>query len=443
MEALEQYLKLARENADSIRRNAPEVMNLRRDDALSALEQRGLPTRKVERYKYTSVKEAFAPNYGLDIDRRICVPDPARVFGCNALGAGLITVYVVNDRPFTDGLSLPEGLEITTLAAFAAANPGEAQKYYHQAAAKDYDGVTEVNTLLATDALVIRVRAGFRIDKPVQVVNIAVAPVDVMANRRVLVIMEERSEATLLFCDHSNGPGRSLTTQVAETYVGESACLRLYNLEETGTLSTRFSNLYSEQQAGSHVAYGSVTLTCGLTRNMADFHLLGEGATVVADGAVVADGKQRIDNNLLVDHAVGGCTSDLLYKYVLDGQSVGAFAGRVLVRPGAQHTSSQQTNSNLCASQGARAYTQPMLEIYADDVKCNHGSTVGMLDEAALFYMRQRGILEEEAKILLQHAFINDVLQRIEIETLRERLSHLVEMRFRGQLAFCRECRLK
>lgn len=130
----------------------------------------------------------------------------------------------------------------------------------------------------------------------------------------------------------------------------------------------------------------------------------------------------------------------MLYKYVLNEHSVGAFAGKVYVAPGAQQTASQQTNANLCVSPTARAFSQPMLEIYADDVKCNHGSSIGKLDETALFYMRQRGIPEVEARLLLQHAFINDVLRHVEIPHLHDRLSQLVELRFRGELSKCKGC---
>lgn len=132
----------------------------------------------------------------------------------------------------------------------------------------------------------------------------------------------------------------------------------------------------------------------------------------------------------------------MLYKYVLDDESVGAFAGKVYVATGAQQTVSQQTNANLCASPTAHAYSQPMLEIYADDVKCNHGSTIGKLDEGALFYMRQRGIPEQEARLLLQHAFVNEVLRHVQIPLLHERLSQLVNLRFRGELNKCRGCRM-
>ena len=139
---------------------------------------------------------------------------------------------------------------------------------------------------------------------------------------------------------------------------------------------------------------------------------------------------------------VGHCTSRQLYKYVLDDSAVGAFAGRILVREGAQKTVSQETNANLCSARTARMYTQPMLEIYADDVKCSHGSTVGQMDDAALFYMQQRGISEPEARLLLKSAFITEVIEAIPMETLRDRLQVLVDKRLRGELSKCEGCKL-
>lgn len=204
-----------------------------------------------------------------------------------------------------------------------------------------------------------------------------------------------------------------------------------------------------DQQAGSRLNLVDVTLKTG--EALMDLHvrLLGEGATAALAGAVIGDGEQHVEKRILVEHVVGGCTSDMLYKQVLSGQSFGLVHGKVLVRPDAQKSASEQTLANLCTSPDARALSQPMLEIYADDVKCNHGSTIGKLDEVALLYMRQRGIPEVEARLLLQHAFVNDVLQRIPEEcrtsdggVLRERLSHLVEHRFRGELKACHGCSL-
>ena len=157
---------------------------------------------------------------------------------------------------------------------------------------------------------------------------------------------------------------------------------------------------------------------------------------------MIADKKQHVDNNTLIRHEVPHCTSTELYKYVLNEDAVGAFAGRVYVAHGAQKTSSQMTNQNLTASKTARMYTQPMLEIYADDVKCAHGSTVGQLNDAALFYMQQRGISKKEARLLLQNAFINEVVDQMQLEPLRDRLHYLIEKRFRGELSKCVGCKL-
>jgi len=157
---------------------------------------------------------------------------------------------------------------------------------------------------------------------------------------------------------------------------------------------------------------------------------------------VISDKEQHVDNNTLVDHQVSRCTSHELYKYVLDDKSTGAFAGRVLVRQDAQQTVSEEVNQNLCATREARMFTQPMLEIYADDVKCSHGSTVGQLNDQALFYMRQRGISLEEARLLLQIAFVGEVIDKIELTPLRDRLRYLVDKRFRGELNKCEGCKL-
>jgi Fe-S cluster assembly protein SufD len=175
---------------------------------------------------------------------------------------------------------------------------------------------------------------------------------------------------------------------------------------------------------------------------MLDLTFRGEGAECVANGCVIADKEQHVDNNTLITHAVPHCTSSELYKYVLNDKSVGAFAGRVLVAQDAQKTVSGMRNQNLCASRDARMYTQPMLEIYADDVKCSHGSTVGQLNDAALFYMLQRGISEKEARLLLQFAFVNEVVENVRLEPLRDRLRYLIEKRFRGELSKCEGCRL-
>jgi Fe-S cluster assembly protein SufD len=296
--------------------------------------------------------------------------------------------------------------------------------------------------MLTQDGLYVYVPRGVVLDKAIQVINILRSDVDLMVNRRVLIILEEGAEAKFLFCDHAMDDRHFLTTQVIEAYVGQNAKLDLYCLEETHAKNVRVSNVYIDQEANSRVNHNVITLHNGLTRNKLDLNLRGEGAECSCNGCVIADKQQHVDNNTLITHHVPHCTSQELYKYVLNDEATGAFAGKVYVAKDAQKTISQMTNQNLCATKNARMYTQPMLEIYADDVKCAHGSTVGQLNDAALFYMQQRGISRKEAQLLLQSAFINEVIGHMELEPLRDRLHYLVEKRFRGELNKCEGCKL-
>lgn len=445
MGSLQQYIDLYAAQRDTLAAGSCPALNARREAALLQLREKGLPTLRDEDYKYTDAEAAFAPDYGINLRRTVPATDPYRTYRCAVPNMSTQLYFVVNDVPMPPAAGqppLPGGACVMSLKQAATALPEVLESCYHRAAATDGDGVTALNTLLAQDGLLVYLPAGVVLPHPVQIVNVAAAGADLMMNRRLLIVAERGAQGAILCCDHADGKHATLSTQVVEIYAAEEARLDLYAVEETQATHTAFNNLYVDQAAHSRVTYHGITLTNGLTRNRLTFRLAGQGAEMVARGVAVADGEERVDNSLLVDHAAPACTSNLLYKYVLDGHSVGAFAGKVLVREGAQKSLSEQTNANLCASADARAFSQPMLEIYADDVKCNHGSTIGKLDEMALFYMRQRGIDEREARLLLQHAFVNDVLRHIEPERLRDRLAHLVEQRFRGELSACRGCRM-
>ncbi len=421
------------------------VINAVRDRAFDDFKRLGFPTKKVERYKYTDVPALFAPNYGLNLNRLDIPVNPYDAFKCDVPNMSTLLYFVVNDM-FYDKVQpkghLPEGVIVDSLRKIASENPDFIEKYYAKMARTEDDGITALNTMLAQDGLVVYVPKNVKMDRTLQVINIQRSDVDFMSNRRVLIVVEEGAEVKILFCDHSVDDRNFLTTQVIEAFVGDNAQLDLYCLEETHLKNVRFSNLYIHEQSNSRVCHNSVTLHNGVTRNRTDLTFNGEGAECNMYGCVIIDKKQHVDNNMLIDHKTGHCSSNVLYKYVLDDESVGAFAGRVLVREGSQKTVSQETNRNICATKGARMYTQPVLEIYADDVKCAHGSTVGQLNDAALFYMRQRGISLDEAKFLLQFAFAAEVIDQIKVEPLRDRLHHLLEKRFRGELNKCEGCKL-
>ena len=433
-----QYINLYRQARQMICEHSSDVMNAERDAAYERFVAAGFPSRKVERYKYTDMQALFAPDYGLNLNRLAIPVDPYKAFRCDVPNLSTSLYFVVNDAFYTNALPsahLPKGVTIGSLREHAS-------RLYNQLAGQSADAATDLNTMLAQDGLYVHVDKGVKVDRAIQVINILRADVDLMVNRRVLIDIEEGAELKMLFCDHAADDRRFLTTQVIEAFVGRSASLDLYCLEETHYKNVRVSNVYIDQQADSYVNHNVITLHNGVTRNRLDLTLSGEGAECQCYGCVIADKQQHVDNNTLITHKVPHCTSNELYKYVLDDQATGAFAGRVLVEQGAQKTASQMTNQNLTATREARMYTQPMLEIYADDVKCAHGSTVGQLNDAALFYMQQRGIALAEAKLLLQNAFINEVIDKMQLEPLRDRLHHLVEKRFRGELNKCEGCKL-
>ena len=438
MEAEKQYIDLYKQCRQMICEHSSDVMNAQRDAAFERFVKNGFPTRKVERYKYTDMGKLFEPDYGLNLNRLDIPVNPYDAFRCDVPNLSTSLYFVVNDGFYTKSQPkghLPEGVIVGSLKEHATT-------LYNQLAAADDDAVTALNTMLAQDGLFVYVPKNVVVERAIQVINILRSDVDLMVNRRVMIVVEEGAEVKFLFCDHAADDKNFLTTQVIEAFVGKNAKLDLYCLEETHHKNTRVSNVYIRQERDSRVNHNVITLHNGTTRNKLNLDLMGEGAECQCNGCVIADKSQHVDNNTLITHHVSHCTSHELYKYVLDDEATGAFAGRVLVKKDAQKTESQMTNQNLCATKAARMYTQPMLEIYADDVKCAHGSTVGQLNDAAMFYMQQRGISQKEARLLLQNAFINEVIDHMELEPLRDRLHYLVEKRFRGELNKCEGCKL-
>lgn len=439
----QQYIDIFSANRDDICRFSCDAMNSRRQKAFDAFCAKGFPSQKVERYKYTNVSEAFAPNYGINL-RRVKFPvNPYEAFRCNVPNMSTSLYFVENDA-FYDKLMprapLPEGVFIGSATAFASEHPDVFDRYYGKIASPDGDAITALNAMLAQDCLVIYVPAGIKVKRMIQVVNIMRSDVDLMANRRVLIVTEDNAAVSVLFCDHDADDRNFLATEVMEIHMGKNSSVELYSVEQTLLKNKRFQNVYVRQSQGSHFIVNNMTLHSGLTRNKLDVTLDGEDAETEAYGFVLADSTQHVDTNALIDHKAPKCKSNVLYKYVVDGQSLGAFAGKVLVRQGADKTESQETNANLCVSNDARMLSQPMLEIYADDVKCNHGSTVGQLDAAAMYYMEQRGISEQEARLLLEYAFVDEVLAHISLTPLRDRIARLVEKRFRGEITACPSC---
>ena len=222
--------------------------------------------------------------------------------------------------------------------------------------------------------------------------------------------------------------------------MGRNARLEMCSIEESSANTSRYSRMFVAQQEGSGVTVNNTTLTCGVTRNDFDIELLGEHCECHINGMAIGSASQHIDNFSVLRHGACHGHSDQLFKYVLDERSTGAFEGSIEVCHGSRFVEAYQSNRNILASKDARMHSKPQLLIYNDDVKCSHGATTGQLDEKAMFYMQTRGIPREEARRMLMQAFMADVIDTIALEPLRDRLRHMVERRFAGEKAGCRDC---
>ena len=440
------YIDLFRNNRQTIDAGIAPVINGCRERALQALSEYGLPNKKLEEYLHFDAEQLFAPDWGMNLGRLKMAVDYTEAFRCNVPNLSTLLYYLAGDTLVQSEsaarVQLDNGVLIGSLNSMAKDYPELVEKYYAGIANMERSGIASINTMFAQDGLFVYVPDGVVVEKPVQLVSLLQSKVDMMVNRRILVVLGNGAQLKLLLCDHSIESRNALSVQVVEAYVGSGASFSYYDLEETHTANNRINELFIEQQADSSVELKTITLHNGKTRNSIFATLAGRGASLNVDGVAITDKQQQVDNYTYIDHKVSDCTSNELYKYVLDQESLGAFAGRVLVRQDAQRTAAHQTNRNICLTRTARMFTQPQLEIYADDVKCSHGATVGQLDEKALFYMQQRGISESEARTLLMLAFVDEVIGNVKLEPLRDRLRRLVEKRFRGELGHCEGCNI-
>lgn len=442
--ALSQYVDLFEHNSKEIDSHSAPVLNRLRTKALSALNGATLPTRRTEGYEKTSLEDMFAPDYGVNITRVNIPVDVAASFKCDVPNLSTLTGVTVNDKFVPSaGLEsrLPKGVTFMSLAKAAETMPELVEKYYGTIAPLT-DIPVALNTLLAQDGVFIHVTKGVNPDKALQLVEIFSAPMSLAAFRRILIVTEEDANLKLLICDHTQDSDNDyLSSQVIEVAAGHNSHIEICSIEESSAKTSRLCQLYVSQSEGSEVLVNTTTLTCGTTRNEISADLAGEHASLRLTGMAIGGDAMHIDNNTAVSHTAPRCHSDQLYKYVLDDVSEGAFEGSILVKPSAQFTEAYQSNRNMLAATTAKMHCKPQLIIYNDDVKCSHGATTGQLDADALFYMRQRGIPDLEARTLLMQAFMVDVIDSVSIAGLNERLRHLVERRFSGTLGDCGGCK--
>ena len=427
------YIELFNENKNLFQAERPLWWEEKRAEAIKQLENNEIE----------SFKDVYVLDFGLNVRRLPFQGEPFSLFRCDIPGLATSNYLVLNDSFYAqvNESNLPKGVIICSLSEAFKQHADLIKPYLSQMNISNSD--MALNTLLAQDGMFIYIPDGVQLEKPIQLVNLMYGKVDMMAVSQNLAIIGENAKAQVLVCDHAYGEEVNyLSNRLTQVFVGKNSTYEHYKLESSSAKTTNISTLQIYQEEGSQVLSNLITLANGKTHNRVEANLNGKGAYLSLNGLGLGQDSEKIENHTFINHNKPGATSNELFKYILSDNSVGDFYGLIKVLKDAQQTQAYQTNRNLCLSKEARMHTRPQLEIYADDVKCNHGATVGQLDENALFYMRARGIDPAEAKMLLMFAFVHDVLDNVRIEPLKDRLQLLIERRLRGDNSHCSGCKI-
>ena len=441
----QKFLDIYQENISVIRNGLPEYINNIREKALEKFKLLGIPDKKNENYKYTDLKSAFDNGYKMYLSPKNIKFQINDIFQCDVPDLNTKVVLLLNGWYYDrENLieELPNGVIIGSLNKAIEVYPEIVKKHYAKYASMEKEGLVALNTMFAKDGVFIYIPKNVEIEKPIQIINLLMDNEEGITQHRNLFILEENSKASIVVCDHTLSPTNFITNSVSEFYAGQNAQLYFSKMQNEHNGSKQVSHLYFHQERDSKIDADTVSLHGGLIRNNINVLLNGEGCENNTYGLYLTDKGQHIDNYVFMDHAFPNCRSNQLFKGVLDDYATGAFNGKVLVRQDAQKTQAYQANNNILLTDDVDINTKPQLEIYADDVKCSHGATVGQLDEDALFYLRARGIKKKEAKLLLMYAFAHDVLKNIHVPALQERVQDLVDKRLRGELSRCNSCQM-
>ena len=289
----------------------------------------------------------------------------------------------------------------------------------------------------------IVVGKGERMVSPIQIQSVVNLDYKALIELHHTIEVGEGAEVKIIHCDDTVGNLRSLSNNRIDIHIGAHAKVEYYKLQNLNNQSGLINQTFVTMDEGASLRMGCFTLNGGHICNHAEVRMRGEGCNLQTDGLYLLDHEQRCDNYIFVEHAMPRCTSNALFKGILDDQAIARFNGHVLVMDGASKTEASQTNRNILLTDKAHVDTQPFLEIYNDDVKCSHGSTVGQMDAQALYYLQTRGITERTARTLLSYAFCDEVVQHIGIEQLRDAISNMVKKRLHGELTSCADCALQ
>lgn len=437
------YSQLYRELSGRIKDNSASVLNRYRDDAFAKFEQKGFPSKKTEAYLNSSIVDALNAEYKIDVDRPAAAIDENGLFRCKIPSINAVLGFMLNDRFYIaddQRQSLPEGVEFCALSDAERLYPEVVGRYLHTLSDRSPDAMTAFNSTFVQDGYFIYVKKGTTAQRPLQLINMSLSPTPLISFTHNLIVVEQGASLQLLVCDHAEEGVDLFASKVTEVVVEDEAQFEYYSLENTTRQTNNMIQMFVSQRNSSQVAVNNLLLLNSVSRNQITADIDGEHASLFLGGMLITDGKQEAENNTVIRHNKPNSTSNELFKYILDEQSHGIFSGIIVVQPDAQKTLSRQTNKSICLTPEAVVNSRPQLEIYADDVKCGHGATTGQLDQEALFYMKQRGIDEDTARMMLLSAFVQDVVDEIHLDVLREKMKDMIDRRLRNDHSHCEDC---
>lgn len=376
-------------------------------------------------------------------------PDPFRpveeYFKCQVSNMGSIILPMLNGWYVHEDSSLTtfeNGVIAGSIKAAIQQYPELVTPYLCKLQDNEKDELTAINEQEYTDGIFIYVPDNVKVEQPFQIVSLVNSREDLLIQNHNVIRVGNNSELSVIQCDDSTKYGKTFINVVTEIALSENARLHYYKTENKEADSLLFNHIFVNQKAYSQFHSNAITFNAGYVCNDIHVNLNEPFAEANLNGLYLVDKTQKCNNRIQVRHHATDCKSFQLYKGIMDDESEATFHGHVVVEPDAQRTSAFQTNRNILLTDKAKINTKPFLEIYADDVQCSHGATVGQLDEEALYYLRSRGIGERSARKLLMFAFANEICQHVEIQALKAKLSDMVQRRLNGELTICDQCML-
>ena len=408
-----------------------------RTQAIKKFEEEGFPTKRLENWKYTSLKKTLQHDYKL-------FPSKSEALEFKDIESFLINDIESYKIIFVDGKycshlseTTHDGMDICILSSALTQSKYDLviENYFDKITKKD--GITSLNTAFSSEGSFIHIPKNIQVDKPIQIIYFSTGKNEsVLYQPRNLVVVDENSQVEIIEKYHSLNDNSILVNTVTEIYADKKSNIKHYKIQNDNNTSSLIDNTFVSQEHSSSYSLHTFSFGGELIRNNLNIFQNDERIESSINGITIIDDNQHVDHNTLIHHRKPNCNSYQDYKGIFGGKSVGVFNGRVLVEKEAQKTNAFQANNNVLISDKAAINTKPQLEIFADDVKCSHGCTVGQLDKNALFYLRSRGIAEKEATALMMYGFANKVLTSVEIPEIKARINRIIANKLGVDIGF-------